>query len=473
MFRRVIIVAGVALWAAFCASSAAADVDAARTGSGQGADRGSIVLKAGKIYADPSRIIEGGEVLIEDGKIVAVGKEVTAPEGARVIDRPNGTVTAGLIDANSTAGFTRRTDRAEHEFECIAHLRVIDMIDLGHRAFERLASAGVTTVYVSADSASVIGAQGAVVQTGGPSDQRVVREAYGVKATIGREPIYKGSRSRTPRRRGTTYLTRRPTTRMGLVWVFRKSFHDAQTFARGSKPGSRGAGSPVDEAIPYLQAILRGDIPLRIQARAQLDILTAIRVTDEFGIPFVLEDATDANRCVDELRERKIPVIFGPLFDYPSGLRRGGGEANRYRYSTPSVLLNAGVTMALSANDLTGEAALPQQAMYAMRFGLTRRQALAAVTTTPAALLEIQDIAGSVAEGRPANLVVWSGEPFDVTTRADVVVIGGCIVKECPARSSAAGKKGTGGSGDQGIEGASDGWWKARLRGVSGDLDRL
>jgi imidazolonepropionase-like amidohydrolase len=430
MFQRRLLVTGVlGLLAALPPAVRADSGSDAETSGAKATSRAEVILvKAGKVYAGPEKVIRDGFVLIEDGKVAAIGTDLTAPEGARVIDRPNGTITAGLIDANSAAGFASPINRAEHALECIPHLRVIDMIDLGHRDFDHLASAGVTTVYISADSASVIGAQGSIVKTGGPLRERVVRGAYGVKATVGREPIYKGARSRTPYR-GTTYLTRRPTTRMGLVWVFRKSFHDAMILAKGDTPHTRGEGSPSDEAIPYLQKILKGEIPLRIQARAQLDILTAIRLSDEFDLPFILEDATDANRCVNELREHKIPVIFGPLFDYPVGFRAASREMDRYRYSTPSVLLDAGITLALSANGLSGEASLPRQAMYAMRVGLSRRQALAAVTTTPAKLLGIADTAGSIEEGRPADLVVWSGEPFEATTRADVVVIGGSVVK--------------------------------------------
>lgn len=398
----------------------------------QGADDSGvadlILLKAGKVYLTPDESLDNGEILIRNGRIVSIGTDLSAPEGATVIERPEGTVTAGLIDANSTAGYRSARSRAEHRSECIPELHVLDTLDLGSRDFDQLASSGVTTVYVSADSASVIGAQGAILHTGGPRDRRVVRKAYGIKATIGREPVYKASRNRGPFGI-VSYLTRRPTTRMGLVWVFRKAFHDAALASRGQTPETHGEGTPSEASIQVLIRVLKGEIPLRIQARAQLDILTAIRLGREFNVSFILEEGTDAYRCIDVLRENKVPVIYGPLFDYPRGARAGSGEANRYRYSAPAALLKGGITLALSANDLGGEASLPRQAMYAMRFGLTRAQALAAVTVTPARLLEIEDVAGLIAEGRPADIVLWSGEPFAATTRAEAVVIGGHLVK--------------------------------------------
>jgi len=394
-------------------------------------DDGAILLKAGKVYATPDRVITNGEVLIANGKILKIGRDLTAPEDATVIELPNGTITAGLIDANATAGYRDANDRAEHRSEIIPNLRVLDLLDLQHDSFGELARSGVTTVYVSADSASVIGGQGTILRTAGPLSGRTVRQAYGVKATIGREPIYKGSRNRRPSRRYTNYLARRPNTRMGLVWTFRKAFQDAGFAARGEQPATRGEGTPPAAALPVLVDILKGERPLRIQARAQHDILTALRLCREFDLRFTLEEGTDAYRCIDELKAAGVAVIYGPLFDYPSGYR--ATEARRHRYSAPAEILKGGLTLALSANGLAGEAALPQQAMYAMRFGLTRSQALAAVTTTPAKLLEIDDVAGTLAKGRSADVVLWSGEPLAATTRAEVVVIGGRLVHNLTA----------------------------------------
>ena len=142
----------------------------------------------------------------------------------------------------------------------------------------------------------------------------------------------------------------------------------------------------------------------------------------------MLEEGTDAYRCIDELKANDIPVIYGPIYDYPIGFRAGTGESNRFRYSAPKELVKAGITMALSAGDVGGESSLPMQAGYAMRNGLTREQALAAVTTIPAKLLGISDLAGTLDAGRAADLVVWSGEPFEATTRAVLVFVNGKLV---------------------------------------------
>lgn len=393
-------------------------------------DTTPILIRAKKIYLSPGNVISPGAIMVRDGRIDRIQDKIDVADDVRVLDLDNATVTAGLIDANTNAGYRYGYHDAEHASECIPEMRVIDTIDLESDDFKRLAHDGVTAVYVSPDSASVIGAQGTIVRTGGAAKGRVIQETAGVKATLGREPIYKASRNRTPNRFSVPYLTRRPTTRMGVVWVFRKSFHDAELFERGETPATRGEGSPSDAAIPYLIRILNGEIPFRIQARAQLDILTAIRMSREFNFKFVLEEGTDAYRCIDELKANDIPVIYGPIYDYPIGFRAGTGEVERFRYSAPRELVKAGIRMALSAGDVSAETSLASQAGYAMRNGLTREQALAAVTTVPAELLGISDLAGTLDSGRAADFVVWSGEPFEATTRAELVFINGTLVSD-------------------------------------------
>ena len=116
-----------------------------------------------------------------------------------------------------------------------------------------------------------------------------------------------------------------------------------------------------------LAAVLDGKIPFRIQARKAHDIWSAIRFCNEFGIDFTLEEGTEAYRCLPELQERKVPVIFGPVFVYPTGYRAQTGEANRPCLNTAGLLHQAGLPVALTAGDLTGEGSLPHQVTYAIR----------------------------------------------------------------------------------------------------------
>lgn len=397
--------------------------------SDPGGTSGPVLLKVGKVYAGPNEIYEPGAVLIRDGKIDAMGESLQVIDDVRVIDLPEATITAGLIDAAATVGYRLGFHDAEHGSEVVPETRALDTVDLHDAGFADLAAQGVTTVYISPDAASVIGGQGAIVRTAGPRAQRIITDTSAVKATVGREPIVKASFNRTPSGfRGTSFLTRRPTTRMGLTWVLRKAFHDAQMLSRGETPGTHGEGSPSADSLPILIDIVKGERPLRIQARAQNDILTALRVAREFNLTFVLEEGTEAYKCIDELKAANVPVIYGPIFDYPTGWRANTGEANQFRFSAPRELLDAGLTMALSACELQGEGGLGRMGAYARRCGLTRKEVLTATTTTPAEILGIADRAGVIAAGRVADLVVWSGEPFEATSQVNLVFAGGALV---------------------------------------------
>ncbi len=316
---------------------------------------------------------------------------------------------------------------SEQGSEVVPETRVLDGLNLASRDFERLLRGGVTTVYVSPDPSAVIGPRGTIVHTGGAIPQRVLVPAAAVKATIGSEPSRLGSSNRTPSRySSSSFYARRPNSRMGLVWVFRKAFYDAQRRARGLEAYGADTASPESTAV--LAKVLAGQVPLRIQARLQRDIATALRLSDELGLPFTLEEATEAYRCLDELREHEVPVIFGPIFESPSGLRLRSGEGTRSRYFTFRALLESGITTALSAQELREEDGLARQAMYAMRFGVSLQDTLRAVTQTPAELIGLGSEIGTVEPGKRADLVVWNGEPFASTSDIRAVLIDGQIV---------------------------------------------
>jgi len=441
-----------------------------------------IVIKAGRVHTVAGDPVESGMVVVRDGRIEAVGRDVAVPENAQVIELKDGVVTPGLIDACCAVGFeipqeaTRGTysdppasfwrtlgeldaggERgrlegdaddpeaieqplaaaqppsvtwAEHAAEVTPHRLVIDSINLFSNDFERLVKGGVTTVYVTPDSANVISSRGALVKTAGPVAERVVKRAGAVKATMGSDPSRRGRGNYLPPRYGPppTFHTRRPTTRMGVEWVFRKAFYDSRRAREGLE--LHGADAPPNEALPVLQQVLAGKVPLRIQARMQHDIFTALRLADEFDLKFILEEATEAYRCLPQLKAAGVPVIYGPIFMTPNGYRRRSGEARRPRLNGAKQLADAGIEFALTAQELRDEEGLIRQGMYAVRHGLSAEQALRAVTVTPAALLGLSGELGVLAPGAAADVVVWSTEPFDATARPLLVIIGGRIVYE-------------------------------------------
>jgi len=455
-----------------------------------------VVIKADKVYVGDGRIVENGIVLIQDGRIRAVGPKVGIPKDATVIEVEGGCITPGLIDANAriesadmiapsrrvvdtggeiesgdetatanvddedvdadadvdaTSGPVRQTGPTgpmhvepdedlpplvsgvrsttvinEQSSEVVPHIHVVDALDLGSRDFDRLVRGGVTTVYASPDASAVIGARGTIVHTAGPRADRILVPAAAVKATIGSEPSSLGTYNRSPSRYSTSMYVRRPNSRMGLVWVFRKAFYDA--VRRRDGLDVYGADTAEPEALDVVLDIREGKVPLRIQARIQQDILAALRLAEEFDLKFTLEEATEAYRSIDELKAASVPVIFGPIYERPSGIRVRSGEGNQSRYYTFRALLEAKIPTALSAQDLREEDGLARQAMYAQRFGVSFDDALRSVTQTPARMLGLDKDLGTLDRGKRADLVLWSGTPFAATSMPQVVLIDGEVV---------------------------------------------
>jgi len=453
---------------------------------------GDVIVYADIIHVGDGQKMVKGAVLIRDGVIVAIGTDIKVPEGANTIRIKGGSITPGLIDADAaieaadlmTVPLGRRSPRAilhdlfcprhvdkisvgccgsrcsrslqhssgqicsecgfpnaapplavgkctwptdvENSSEVIPHTRVLDAINLRSPDFGRLAEGGVTTVFAAPDSSAVIGSRGAILRTAGPMRERVVRAADAVKATMGTEPSWRGGRNQMPWGDRVSVLTRRPTTRMGVAWIFRKAFYDSRRHDEGKALG--GADVPPRASLVALHGILAGQIPLRIQARQQHDILAACRLSKEFGLSFVLEEGTESYKCLDELTSQHVPVIFGPLYIDPPGTRAYSSEVGGARLHTFQRLLSRGIETALTAHELRDEDGLARQAMYALRMGVSFDDVLRSVTQTPAKLLRIDSQIGTLEAGKRGDLILWQGRPFDAEARPLVVVSGGRIV---------------------------------------------
>ncbi len=429
-----------------------------------------VVVKASSLHVGDGRVLKNGVIILEDGRIREVGSDLRAREEDEVtlIEVPSGSITPGLIDANARleptnlmpstrqtaaqwirkvfdqhrhqehedphdhldpaefAAGVRTAATAEQSSEVVPHTRVLDSLDLTSPDFDRLVRGGVTTVYASPDSSAVIGPRGAILKTAGTAADRVVIPEAAVKAVMGSDSTNVGTSNRSARGFAVNLYTRRPTTRMGVTWVFRKAFYD--TIARAQGRPVRGADTPSEEASVALAQVIAGKIPLRVQARTLADITTAYRLCAELHLAFTLEEATEAHRCLELLKSRPVPVIYGPIEDRPSGLRRSTYETEGARLYTMRALIEAGIPVALSAQDLREENGLARQAMYAMRFGVGPADALRAVTSTPARILGIDERVGTLEKGKEADLVVWSGPPFAATSMPLVVVVGGKVV---------------------------------------------
>ncbi len=313
----------------------------------------------------------------------------------------------------------------ESSAEVVPFTSVLDTINLRSPDWDRLLAGGVTTVLAVPDSSAVIGPSGAVLKTAGPATRRVVERDGAVKASINSEPYSTGPGNSPPFGNIVNVRTRRPNTRMGVAWVFRKAFADAQAGVAGRD--GYGADAPPPESLPVLEDLLAGKRPLMVHSRTQHDIEAALRLADEFGLTFTLLEGTEAYNVVPQLKAKNIPVVYGPVYYEGRDRRVPSNETQQNRFSTVRELVRSGVPTAISAQDLRDEDGLARQAMYAMRAGLDEDEALRAVTLTPAELLGISDRVGSLESGKQADVVVWSGRPFAATSRPVVVVVDGRV----------------------------------------------
>jgi len=369
---------------------------------------------ADRIYTSAGRTIADGMVVV-NGKtiaLVSVGREETSDRELLKVHA----VTPGLVDASVRIHGDMRS--VEQSNEISPATRVASGLDPFAIEWDRQLRSGVTTVLVNPPDFDVIGGLGVVLKTGGPESipertvraDAVLRGAMGSQPSAGNHPAYG---------RPTDFYSRRPTTRMGVEWEWRKAFYDAGASRRD--PARAFAGSDV-----VIRA-LTGDLPLAIQAWTTQDIRTAVFLKEELereldGRPrMIIDAAAEAWKEPELLVRSKVAVVLPP---FPANGRTGEGAF--MAWNVARLLHDRGVPIALSSHGLPGiEDRLPMQAAYAMRGGLPFDVALEAVTIAPARMLGVEDRVGSIEVGKDADLVLWNGPPFEPQSRVVGVVLDG------------------------------------------------
>lgn len=355
-----------------------------------------VLLKAGRVHTVSGKTFEPGQILIEDGKIVAVAKSIKDAGDATVLDHSDSVVMPGLVNAYSQLGVVGNSSEFTREVTPGFVLR--GGVDWRSRDFQVARESGCTTVHLAPGTENVVAGMSMIVKTAGDApQQRTLVENHGMFFTVASDPASRNS----SRRRPDSIYVRQPTNRMGVVWVLRS------TLAR--------ALDKRDEAEPELLEALSGKRPIYAVSRTSYDLTTLLTLSDEFNFKSVAIGGQEGFKLKEKLAERKVPVILGPM----SSRTDGGPERSDPAWNNAGVLHEAGVTIALSGNDLL------EQARFAVRFGLPEDVALAAITATPAKLLGVDKRVGSIAKGRDADLVILNGPPLEFTTQVEAVMING------------------------------------------------
>jgi imidazolonepropionase-like amidohydrolase len=371
------------------------------------------------IAGDP---VEGGTVLIEQGRITAVGRDIVIPADIDVVDAEGKWVLPGFIESHGHVGIDEEAngpagdDTNEMTAPNTAAVRAIDAINIDDEGFRDALAGGITSVVVKPGSGNPIGGQTVAIKTWGGRtiDEQVISDSVSVKSALGENPkrVY-GAKDKTP------------STRLGVALIIRQAFVEAQDYI-ASRDAALAAGNPFarDLAKEALARVLEGELAWDQHTHRHDDIATAIRLADEFGYRLVINHGTEGHKLADVLAERDIPVIFGPLFTSRSKV-----ELRDRAIRNLATLAAAGVRVAITTDHpVVPINFLVHQASLAVKEGLPRDTALQALTVNPASFLRLDDRVGSLTPGLDGDVVVWSGDPLDVNSRAERVFIEGAEV---------------------------------------------
>lgn len=354
--------------------------------------------------------IREGTILVEDGKIIALGKDMEIPAGCPVVDATNQVVMPGFIDAHSHVGIFEEIHRIEGADgnettdPITPYLRAIDAINPDDLAFQDALAAGVTTVAVAPGSANIIGGEMVAIKTRGRIiDQMIVKNPVGMKAALGENPkrVY-----------GTA--KKAPSTRMANAALLRKTMVDTLNYMN---KGSDERNFTLEAMVPVLERKL----PLRVHAHRADDIVTAVRIAEEFNVKLVIEHCTEGYKVADLLAAKQIPVVIGPIIT-----NRAKVEMQGVALQNALKLYQAGVKFAI----MTDHPELPIQylplsAALTVREGLPEEEAIKAITINAAEILGLDKQIGSIEVGKDADLVILDRDIFDIRCRVEQVYVNG------------------------------------------------
>jgi imidazolonepropionase-like amidohydrolase len=388
-----------------------------------------LVIRGGLVLPVASDPIEDGMLVIEDGRIAAVGRALAVPDGATVVEARDQVIVPGLIDAHTHLGVHEEAegwagqDTNEMTDPVTAQVRALDAINPADLGFRDAVAGGVLAVNVQPGSGNVFGGQTAAILTYGRRvDEMVLRQPSGLKSATGENP-----------KRVYSDQKKAPSTRLAVASIMREWWTKAQDYTEKQRLREPDKPFERDLRLESLGRVLAGEIPWRVHSHRADDIATALRVAEEFGVRIVIDHGTEAWLLGDVLAARGVPVVIGPLLTSRSKV-----ELRQRSLRNPGRLAAAGVEIAITTDHpVVPVQYLIYQAILSVKDGLDRETALRAVTLTPARIMGVGDQVGSLEPGKRADFALWSGHPLDVMSRVGAAYIGGERVYEYDAATGA------------------------------------
>ena len=389
----------------------------------------SLVIQNGKIYTITNGIIESGHVVIQNGVIIQIGTGVEIPPDAEIVDATGKVVMPGLIDSFTNLGIADLpsfgSDDDEATDPLLPHLRVIDALNPENRYLRIAIASGVTTVLCAPADGNLLTGQSALIHLSAESvSDMVLSFPAAVHGCLGELPKMRyGKKNRMPMTRmGSAALLRQTLIDAG-AYNDRYSDYEKKLEAYNNEKGEdREKPSPpvADFMKQALIPVLRGEIPIVLSANRLDDILTAIRIADEFNIRIILNHGAEAYKIGQKLTEKNIPVLVGP-----SSSNQDRVETLEALPENPALLHEAGVKFAFQTGSIQNVNGLLNEAREAVRNGLPYHEALKALTLYPAEIFGLDSRIGSIQVGKLADIVIFNRDPLTLLSSVEMVFING------------------------------------------------
>lgn len=388
----------------------------------------SFVIRGAKIYSLAGAPIDRGSVVIRADKIVAVGKKVTVPAGARIIDARGLEVYPGLVDAFSDMGLREvgsipGTEDTSELGSYNPQLVAAMAINPDSALIPVARSNGIThTLTVAGWGGSAISGQAAAIHLAGWTvDEMLVRRSAAMVLTWpGLDTRGFDFATFTARQRPYSDVKREYDKAIGTLieWFDRARQYSQTTRDGGQKESVR------DLKLEALVPVVRGELPLLVVAIRQRDIRNAVEFCERQKLKMILAGGFEAWKVKDLLKARNIPVILGSPYILPVDEDAGYDDV----YSNPGILSAAGVKIAFGSFDASSSRRVPYYAASTVPYGLPHDEALRAITIYPAQILGIDDQLGTIEPGKIANLIVTTGDPLAIPTEVRYLFIRGRLV---------------------------------------------
>jgi len=374
-------------------------------------------------------LIKNGTILY-NGKIKAIGKDLEVPSGSKIIDAEGKYAVTGFIDAHTHQGLFDGSigwagmDGNEMTNPITPEMRGIDSFNPDEPSLKEVLVGGVTCLNTGPGSGNVISGEAFIIKPTGSTivDDMIVLAPSGLKVAFGENPKrVHGAEKRTP------------STRMGVAALLRKTLAEARSYKfqvqayleQAEEAKKKGQAPPLNPparniGLETVIKVLNREIPIHAHAHRADDIATVIRIAKEFDIRVVLIHCTEGHKVKKLIAKSKIPAVIGPTIFWTSK-----PETRERGFRTAVELNEAGVKVALQTDSLTPMNYFPLLPMNIIKEGMSREDALKCVTINPAEMLNIGDRVGSLEPGKDADIVIWSGDPFDFYSKVEQVIIEG------------------------------------------------